>query len=610
MAEFSQYKTEELTPYAISRMVWGYACLSARNDPLMSILAAEVVKKIRGFKHQELANTAWAFAKCGLWNDQLARSLASQCLDQMEDFSTESLSSVAWAMAQWSTQEEGLLQKMGDSLLSKMETFEPGPMSTIAWAFSTLNFKHEKLTNAILVESTRKISSFSIKEVAHLAWAFANLRVPDTQLFSKIAEHVERSDAAMQPAEIANMAWALAKSHLVREPIMRRLAQEAVNQIGGFKAAEITMLTWACAVSNQKDLQLMLEIGSKVSQRCSKFTPPQLSHIIWAFGALGMRHIDLCESVAKCCQSAFVTTDNSGTSYNANSLTQVVWGFASVQYRNVSFMHEAAKYIIKSGVSALKPLALWRCASAYNSMLMNNKEIKQALVEACNKKNDFSLKGLTRLLECYTMCHPSPEQETLEQVLDARLEAVALQLSQLFTPSFPSDIPDPDPKILEFLIQSGLLDLQTQGLKFILKKLQFSTPSWSFMSKCLKNSRASSQLSKTLVIAEIAIAGLAPFMVTRSDKSACTLVALRRRSGLWKYFQLPRQMARLCSLRLRVCVQNFSQTMAKKVRPRTVASRSCCLRRFILLLPRISSPCYFNFDPNFPRSRFYLQKYC
>eukprot|EP00913_Durusdinium_trenchii_P023832 g22381.t1 len=173
----------------------------------------------------------------------------------------------------------------------------------------------------------------------------------------------------MQPAEIANMAWALAKSHLVREPIMR------------------------------KDLQLMLEIGSKVSQRCSKFTPPQLSHIIWAFGALGMRHIDLCESVAKCCQSAFVTTDNSGTSYNANSLTQVVWGFASVQYRN-------------SGVSALKPLALWRCASAYNSMLMNNKEIKQAiLVEACNKKNDFSLKGLTRLLECYTMCHPSPEQE-------------------------------------------------------------------------------------------------------------------------------------------------------------------------------------------------------
>ncbi|CAK9020238.1 unnamed protein product [Durusdinium trenchii] len=117
------------------------------------------------------------------------------------------------------------------------------------------------------------------------------------------------------------------------------------------------------------------------------------------------------------------------------------------------------------------------------------------------------------------MCHPSPEQETLEQVLDARLEAVALQLSQLFTPSFPSDIPDPDPKILEFLIQSGLLDLQTQGLKFILKKLQFSTPSWSFMSKCLKNSRASSQLSKTLVIAEIAIAGLAPFMVTRSDKS-------------------------------------------------------------------------------------------
>ena len=34
-------------------MVWGFTCLCARSDPLMSVVAAEVVKKIKGFKHQE-----------------------------------------------------------------------------------------------------------------------------------------------------------------------------------------------------------------------------------------------------------------------------------------------------------------------------------------------------------------------------------------------------------------------------------------------------------------------------------------------------------------------------------------------------------------------------
>lgn len=34
-------------------MVWGFAQLSTRSDPLMSVVAAEVVKKIQNFKHQE-----------------------------------------------------------------------------------------------------------------------------------------------------------------------------------------------------------------------------------------------------------------------------------------------------------------------------------------------------------------------------------------------------------------------------------------------------------------------------------------------------------------------------------------------------------------------------
>ena len=40
--------------------------------------------------------------------------------------------------------------------------------------------------------------------------------------------------------------------------------------------------------------------------------------------------------------------------------------------RNTQFLHEAASHICR-GIDMLKPLALWRCASAYNAMMVNNK---------------------------------------------------------------------------------------------------------------------------------------------------------------------------------------------------------------------------------------------
>lgn len=512
ISDHTKYRTEELTPFAISRMVWGFTCLCARSDPLMSVVAAEVVKKIKGFKHQELANTAWAFAKCGLWNEQLAQSIAQQCYEGIKEFSTDSLSNVAWAMAQWSSKDETLLRTMSEELMQKPETYEPQPMATLAWAFSTLSFRPENLLKNILSESARKISQFNIKEIAHLAWSFANLRVSDQNLYQKIAEHIHmQQNLQMQPAEIANIAWAFAKNQLANQVIMNRLAQEAVTQIGGFKATEITMLTWAYAVSNMGPTQLMLEIGTKVSQRSQKFTAGQLAHIIWAFGALTLKHGGLCDAVAKCCQADMARgntqspsggadffgirerdreTGQNANTYNANGLTQVVWGFAMVQYRNTQFLHEAASHICR-GIDMLKPLALWRCASAYNAMMVNNKEIKGAiLVEACKKQQEFSLKGLSRLLDCYSMHTGQIEQENLERVVDERLKDVAQKLHRLYTSGgFPYEVNVADPEIYQWLMDSGFLDLQMQGMKKILQKLQIQTPPWTFVSKCFRDAK-------------------------------------------------------------------------------------------------------------------------
>ena len=191
-ADKATHRTEELPPRCLSRMAWGFAGASVRNDSLMSVVAAGVVNKSRGFNHEELSNTAWAFAKCGLWNAQLAECLVRECIDKIDTFTAQSLANMSWAMAQWGRREEALLLAIAQALLKKRESFEPTQMSMVSWAFSTLSFKHDQLMSAIMGESMSQIRAFSNPELAHLAWAYANLRIQDRGLYSAISQQLGR----------------------------------------------------------------------------------------------------------------------------------------------------------------------------------------------------------------------------------------------------------------------------------------------------------------------------------------------------------------------------------------------------------------------------------
>ena len=290
----------------------------------------------------------------------------------------------------------------------------------------------------------------------------------------------------------------------------------------------------------------------EVSQRCNKFSASQLAHIVWAYGALSLRHTELCDAVVKSCQLEM-------SSFNANALASICWGFAMVEHRSVGFMHEAARHIM-GGIETLKPLQLWRCASAFNSLMVHSKEIKESILqEALQKHEEFSLtlemrlksvwrsmlflafpifvegfpfvskgfkwrsaakcsflldvwclrKGLSRLLDCYVMCHPSAAHESLMKLLEERLEEVAQQLKQLYRG------PEADPQVLDFLTKCGFLELQVEGMKRIFQLLDMGTPSWAFLSKAMKEA-ASYVRCQAFVVAELSMEGSKPLLVTRA----------------------------------------------------------------------------------------------
>ena len=189
-----------------------------------------------------------------------------------------------------------------------------------------------------------------------------------------------------------------------------------------------------------------------------------------------MRQTDLCDKVAMC-------FEHNRSNFSAQALTQIVWGFAMVQYRDKTFMDLAAPHIIQ-GISELKPLALWRCSWAYNTLLVSNLDLTKAiLAAAATRVNEFSLKGLARLAETYKMGHRTESDADLELHLKERLSKAVQGFNRLF-PAFES-LSSINDEALPPLQHIGMGDLRVFATKYILEELGFATPNWSFVSRSL-----------------------------------------------------------------------------------------------------------------------------
>ena len=65
---------------------------------LCTVLAREAEKRMRGFKPQNLSNTAWAFATLGLVDVQLLTALMREA-ERLGDFKAQGLANTAWGLA-------------------------------------------------------------------------------------------------------------------------------------------------------------------------------------------------------------------------------------------------------------------------------------------------------------------------------------------------------------------------------------------------------------------------------------------------------------------------------------------------------------------------------
>mmetsp|Transcript_43783 Transcript_43783/g.103468 ORF Transcript_43783/g.103468 Transcript_43783/m.103468 type:complete len:857 (-) Transcript_43783:94-2664(-) len=488
-----KFRPEHMEPLDLSNVVMCVANMGGggaggvtgtKDDQLMSIVAAEVVKKILKFEPKELANTAWAFAKCGLWNDVLVRNISQQCVEKMREFQPVNLSTLAWAMAQWGAGSEDLFGKLSDVACSKMDQFQPANLAMISWAFSNVNLFDKQLSVKVSKRASSQLSKFKISELSHLIWAYANHKIDDADLFEAVSKDAAGKLSEAAPSELSNIAWAYAKVGIVPETLMHSIAEQAIDKISGFKAHEIAQLIWAFAVAGIASEKLMLVIGHEVAGDLTAYSAHQLSHIAWAFGAVSMRHQAFFDGL---CEYALARIQD----FKAHGLSNLIWAMAMVGHRNEELSSKAAEEIVRTS-GELRPVGFSRCTWAWRKNLAHMPDLQKAFTtEALKKERDFGTKILVKFADARFPSATPEEMQKLLRVLEVRIEEV----TSFLTGRWPNNNNGPrvDPRQMDVQEYSrsansyGIPDFGITGTPIALKQLQIGNVSRLFMLKCLQS---------------------------------------------------------------------------------------------------------------------------
>merc|ERR1719221_1163415 len=95
-----------------------------------------------------------------------------------------------------------------------------------------------------------------------------------------------------------------------------------------------------------------------------------------------------------------------------------------VHYRDEKLLSKVAPEIARD-CGELRPLALTRCAWAYNTLTVESSELLAAIcAEALNKLDEFPLKALVKLMDSVYMT-PLQQHMQLERALAIRIAEVA-----------------------------------------------------------------------------------------------------------------------------------------------------------------------------------------
>jgi len=333
-----------------------------------------------------------------------------------------------WADAAAATTARAVLRRVADVAAAAMRDtpneWWPRQCAAVVWACGRVGARHEEVERAMEGMVEKRARMFKPQELSNAFWGLAKVNSDRTGLYAILGERIRVSllvdtgtdhQTGWTPQGVSNVAWSLGSM----TPETRRamfdesaLGKELVAGVATALEARVDMFNpqecantmsglAKCASCAREDAERGAKVlASRLKRDKSWMTDGQfqcqhVSNVVWACAKLNMNDDDELIDVLVRASDAY------STKFNAQELSMVLWGFATLAVSDHKIMHTLAKSMArKVDESSVQQMATAAHALAkigvYNSQL-----VKAYKERAPERRDEFQPRDIAFLAWSY-----------------------------------------------------------------------------------------------------------------------------------------------------------------------------------------------------------------
>ena len=214
-------------PQAVSNTVWACAHLGNRDEELLAAVADYTVGNRGIMAAQSIANTVWALMELRFYHSTVFEVAAADVQRRMRTYKAQEMCNVLYAMVKQDHIDGAALAAFDEDAARQERLTECADqaIANILWSFSSANYLPTRSLSALADEVARRMPTFGEQEVANCLWSLARLGATvDAHLLQAASDRLIQLAPGLSPQASANSLWALAVLGGTRLPAFPAMA--------------------------------------------------------------------------------------------------------------------------------------------------------------------------------------------------------------------------------------------------------------------------------------------------------------------------------------------------------------------------------------------------
>eukprot|EP00435_Cladocopium_sp_Y103_P070742 s469_g35.t4 len=262
----------------------------------------------------------------------------------------------------------GLFRPLAEAAVPRLPEFDGQSLGNLLWGFAVVQPVRQVHRRLFFVASRRAIQLLQSEELlgqnlSNVLWSFSQMRLANHALFEAVASRPDVFSGPVSSQHITNILWAFSRIH-GKIGMFRTFcdagAEAAIPKLQSFKTQELANLVWTFANQTLYHEGLFAAVAHHARGRIAQFENFDLSQLLWSFAKVWWRDVSLMQEAA---QDMLCGPKQRLKYMCAQDLGCVLWAFAMLQWQDEE-LFKALAQAVREHFSTLKPLDVGNVAWA------------------------------------------------------------------------------------------------------------------------------------------------------------------------------------------------------------------------------------------------------